>query len=58
MRESKKQWFEPELIVLVRSKPGEAVLSACKDSGGGGNPNDDNTGCLKSCNPCGSSFAS
>jgi hypothetical protein len=26
----KKEWYEPELIVLVRSKPEEAVLSVCK----------------------------
>ena len=26
----KKEWKMPELIVLVRSKPEEAVLSACK----------------------------
>jgi hypothetical protein len=26
----KKQWTKPELIVLVRSKPEEAVLAACK----------------------------
>ncbi|TRZ87759.1 hypothetical protein D4R89_09280 [bacterium] len=26
----KKEWTEPELIVLVRSKPEEAVLSGCK----------------------------
>ena len=27
----KKRWQKPELIVLVRSKPEEAVLWACKD---------------------------
>jgi len=26
----KKDWTEPELIVLVRNKPEEAVLVACK----------------------------
>jgi hypothetical protein len=31
-----KEWTEPELIVLVRSKPEEAVLSACKEYTGGG----------------------
>jgi len=36
MTESKKAWVEPELIVLVRSKPEEAVLGACKVGGGGG----------------------
>ena len=27
----KKQWQKPELIVLVRSKPEEAVLQGCKE---------------------------
>ncbi len=30
MTESKKEWVTPELIVLMRSKPEEAVLVACK----------------------------
>ena len=30
MTENKKEWSEPELIVLVRSKPEEAVLTVCK----------------------------
>ena len=30
MTEGNKKWLEPELIVLVRSKPEEAVLDACK----------------------------
>ena len=34
MTESKKVWVEPELIVLVRSKPEEAVLISCKASWG------------------------
>jgi len=28
--EQKKEWKTPELIVLVRSKPEEAVLASCK----------------------------
>jgi hypothetical protein len=28
--QAKKEWKTPELIVLVRSKPEEAVLTACK----------------------------
>jgi hypothetical protein len=32
----KKQWHKPQLIVLVRSKPGEAILAACKGSENGG----------------------
>jgi len=27
---TKKEWTEPELIVLVRSKPEECVLAVCK----------------------------
>ena len=26
----KKQWQKPQLVVLLRSKPEEAVLTACK----------------------------
>lgn len=33
MTKSKKEWVTPELIVLVRSKPEEAVLAGCKRSG-------------------------
>jgi hypothetical protein len=32
MDENRKVWQKPELIVLVRSKPEEAVLLACKMS--------------------------
>ncbi len=30
---TRKPWVTPELIVLVRSKPEEAVLAKCKDEG-------------------------
>jgi hypothetical protein len=33
---TKKQWTKPELIVLVRSNPEEAVLGACKGGDWGG----------------------
>lgn len=36
----KKDWQKPELVVLLRSKPEEAILWACKDEtgpGAGGN---------------------
>ena len=46
MTESKKPWLEPELIVLVRNKPEEVVLSSCKLSGGGDGNNNDNDGCF------------
>jgi len=35
MRESQKMWVKPELIILVRSKPEEAVLGSCKTTTGG-----------------------
>lgn len=31
-----RQWSKPELIVLVRGKPEEAVLTGCKVIGGSG----------------------
>ena len=34
MTDSKKMWAKPELIVLVRNNPLEAVLGACKDASG------------------------
>ena len=30
MKKQKKMWQQPELIVLVRSRPEEAVLALCK----------------------------
>jgi hypothetical protein len=44
METEKKQWTKPELIVLVRSKPEEAVLSACK-GGYSGTPAGDDGHC-------------
>jgi len=41
----KKEWAEPELIVLVRSNPEEAVLVICKTSGNFENPIAKNLGC-------------
>ncbi len=32
MEKTKKVWHKPELIVLVRSKPEESVLTVCKVS--------------------------
>ncbi len=34
----KKAWVTPELTVLVRSKPEEAVLVTCKTGGVAGGP--------------------
>lgn len=30
MEQAKKEWVKPELLVLVRNNPEEAVLTACK----------------------------
>ena len=38
-----KTWQKPQLIVLVRSKPQEALLQACKGVGSG--PEDWDHGC-------------
>jgi hypothetical protein len=35
MEATKQMWTRPELTVLVRNRPEEAVLTACKLSGGG-----------------------
>lgn len=32
----KKKWVKPELLVIVRSKPGEAILQVCKTYPGEG----------------------
>jgi len=46
----KKTWVMPELIVLVRSKPEETVLSTCKYNPITG-PSSYNNGC-SILNPC------
>ena len=30
---SKKKWEKPELVVLVRGRPEEAILDICKNTG-------------------------
>lgn len=49
----KKEWRRPELVILVRNKPEEAVLDLCKI---GGRTGPDGTACLDitgqaPCNP-------
>jgi hypothetical protein len=44
-RQAHKQWDKPQLIVLVRSKPEEAVLTACKPVGATG-PNTNYSNCV------------
>ena len=48
----KKAWTKPELIVLVRGRPEEAVLGACKTLGGAGGDSTAAGGCAKTgCSP-------
>jgi hypothetical protein len=54
-----KIWQKPQLIVLVRSKPEEAILGACKDMFIGTDPLDTWPGCASylspgACGPCSS----
>jgi hypothetical protein len=49
MTESKKAWVTPELIVLVRSKPEEAVLGVCKNQFVGDPGATDNSCAISSC---------
>jgi len=52
METNMSAWSKPELTVLVRSRPEEAVLTACKLPGGGtagpsaGNCAKPNPGCI------------
>jgi hypothetical protein len=42
----KKKWHKPELVVLVRNKPEEAVLGGCKlVVGAAGGPENGANGC-------------
>ena len=36
--EQKKEWVQPELIVLMRRKPEEGILLACKEGFEGSGP--------------------
>ena len=51
MTENKKAWVEPELIVLVRNKPEEAVLTVCKVAGSSG-PGTYDMPCNTTTDPC------
>ena len=41
----KSKWGKPELTVLTRNKPEEAVLMVCKDSGVAPGPDYEDTWC-------------
>jgi hypothetical protein len=44
-QDKKKEWVAPELVVLVRSHPEEAVLTACKFTALSDNPTASFFGC-------------
>ena len=46
MTESKKKWVKPELIVLVRNNPAEAVLGSCKFGDSRPGPQQDKMSCI------------
>jgi len=57
-QQQKKQWHTPELIILVRSKPEEAVLTCCKNFGMS-NEGAYNLGCyVNACVECSAQVAS
>jgi hypothetical protein len=49
---TKGAWSRPELIVLVRSGPEEAVLEACKLSDDRGGPGTNTSACNRDSGPC------
>ena len=52
---TRRAWSKPELIVLVRSGPEEAVLEGCKTFDHTGTTVEQYGGCYQSgCNRCGS----
>ena len=51
----KKPWETPQLIVLVRSKPEEAVLGVCKGVPTEG-PNNSDFYCIQGVFPCSACF--
>ena len=50
---TRETWEKPQLLVLVRHKPEEAVLGACKAAGGLG-PGGDEASCIYDGAFCGS----
>ena len=51
---TRKPWTRPELIVLVRGRPEEAVLVTCKEgfTGSKTGPSNGDTACLNPRNSC------
>jgi len=52
MENEKSRWKKPELIVLLRSKPEEAVLDACKTTGSPSGSNGRDNTCYAGMDPC------
>ncbi len=50
----KAEWTRPEMTILVRTRPEEAVLGVCKNGTGDGTPglNNANNKCLKESGLC------
>ncbi len=48
----KLQWEKPLCYAIVRSKPEETVLTACKNITGGSDPGSDDTGCATTSGGC------
>ncbi len=46
------KWQRPELTIIVRSKPEEAVLAACKRSSDASGANDAFSGCWQDAPGC------
>ena len=53
---NKRDWVKPELVILTRNKPQEAVLQNCKGIGSGANQNNNSclydSGSYSDCDPC------
>jgi hypothetical protein len=57
MKDTKKAWVKPELVIMVRNKPEETILTACKRSGSNNPPGFIDGGCQTfpddpQCTPC------
>lgn len=58
----KKVWKKPELVIIARNKPEEAVLTGCKAAGNVSGPDGENTSCSEvgpgGCSMCAATMAS
>lgn len=57
MKNTKKKWNEPKLIVIVRGHPEEVLLLGCKDSTHAGDPSTGHAFCMKTTNACTNCYA-